>query len=56
MGGWGGEQNGVTPTWAAAANGHVKCIDALVRLGADVNKANLASARPVCREWMGELT
>ena len=33
-------QRGWTPTYLAAQNGHVECIDALVRHGADVNKAD----------------
>ena len=35
----GGEQDGETPTYVAARDGHVECIDALARHGADVNKA-----------------
>ena len=35
----GGEQGGVTPTYVAAQNGHVACIEVLARHGADVNKA-----------------
>ena len=59
------EQNGATPTYIAALNGHVECIDALVRHGADVNKAKQvsasalhagaearASAATVCVMWM----
>ena len=39
-----GEQDGITPTYIAAQMGHVKCIDVLVRHGADVNKATRVSA------------
>ena len=40
----GGKQNGWTPTFVAAFKGHVECIEALVRHGADVNKATAVSA------------
>ena len=36
----GGEQHGATPTHCAAEHGRVECIDALVRHGADVSKAD----------------
>ena len=33
-------KNGRTPAFAAANNGHVDCLDALICAGADVNQAN----------------
>ena len=38
------EQTGQTPTFRAAEAGHAECIHALVRHGADVNKADVVSA------------
>ena len=38
------KQNGATPTYIAAQEGHMECIDALVRHGADVNQAKQVSA------------
>ena len=34
-----GGQNGATPTYVAAWNGHLECIKVLARYGADVTKA-----------------
>ena len=38
-----GQSDGATPTCAAALEGHADCINALVRHGADVNKAATVS-------------
>ena len=46
----GGEQDGETPTYVAASNGHVECIEMLARHGADVNEADEVSAGPVRAE------
>jgi len=35
----GGIQDGATPVFIAAQNGHKECIEVLARLGGDVNKA-----------------
>ena len=49
-GGCDGNQNGTTPTFAAAENGHVECIEALVRHGADVNQAMPVSVESIRAE------
>ena len=43
------EQEGATPTHVAARKGHVDCIEALVRHGADVNMAGKVSVEHVHR-------
>ena len=37
-------QEGATPTFIAAQHGHAGCIEALARLGADVNQAKTVRA------------
>ena len=40
-------QHGATPTFIAARKGHVECVDALARHGADGNKADIVSVETV---------